>query len=304
MKEQDQRPFRVVKTEMTKSRRIFNVIAYVIISITVILSLVPFIMVISGSFSENSQIIRYGYSIFPRGFSLDGYRIIFHFPLEIGRAYFVSIFVTACGTLIGLLVTTMAGYALQCRDLRYGPAIAFFIYFTMLFSGGVVPWYMVIVSLGLKETLWSLILPMTGNAFYILMTRNFMREIPSALVESAKIDGAGDFLVFRKIMIPLSKPVIATVGLFLALAYWNDWYHASLFVKDQKMWPLQYRLYKILSAQSSISQAGAENLPVTSIPTEAMKLANAVVATGPIVLLYPFLQKYFVQGITIGAVKG
>lgn len=294
----------IKKTEMTRSRAVFNIVACVILAITVILCVAPFLMVISGSFSENNLIIREGYSIFPRGFSLDGYKIIFHFPKEIGRAYYVSIMVTVLGTLIGLVITTMAGYALQCKQLKYRNGIAFFIYFTMLFSGGLVPWYMVITSLGMKETLWSMIVPMAGNAFYILLTRNFMRDIPESLVESAKIDGAGDFFIFLKIIVPLSKPVIATVGLFLALAYWNDWFHASLYVRDQTMWPLQYKLYKILSAQSSISQAGAENLSVSSIPTEAMKLANAVVATGPIILLYPFLQRYFVQGITIGAVKG
>ena len=300
---QSQQPT-IKKNEMTRTRIAFNAFAYILLTIGVIVSIIPFVMVISGSFSENSQIIRHGYSILPRGFSLDGYRIIFHFPKEIGRAYYVSTVVTVTGTLIGMIITTMAGYALQCRQLRYRGAISFFIYFTMLFSGGLVPWYMVITSLGMKDTLWSLIIPMAGNAFYIQLTRNFMQDIPVSLVESAKIDGGGDFLIFLKIIVPLSKPVIATVGLFLALAYWNDWFHASLFVRDQTQWPLQYKLYKILSAQSSISQAGAENLPVTSIPTESMKLANAVIATGPIVLLYPFLQRYFVQGITIGAVKG
>ena len=289
---------------MTGARITFNIVAYILLTCVVVLSIIPFIMVISGSFSENTLIIKHGYSILPRGFSLDGYKIIFHFPKEIGRAYYVSIAVALTGTLIGLVITTMAGYALQSKQLKYRGILSFFIYFTMLFSGGLVPWYMVISSLGMKDTLWAMIIPMSGNAFYILLTRNFMRDIPESLVESAKIDGGGDFGIFLKIIVPLSKPVIATVGLFLALAYWNDWFHASLFVRDQTQWPLQYKLYKILSAASSISQAGAENLPVTSIPTESMKLANAVVATGPIVLLYPFLQRYFVQGITIGAVKG
>ena len=294
----------VKKTEMTGVRITFNVIAYILLTLVVVISIIPFIMVLSGSFSENSLIMKHGYSILPRGFSLDGYKIIFHFPKEIGRAYYVSTTVTLVGTLMGLVITTMAGYALQSKQLRYRGILSFFIYFTMLFSGGLVPWYMVISSLGMKDTLWSMIIPMSGNAFYILLTRNFMRDIPESLVESARIDGGGEFGIFLRIIVPLSKPVIATVGLFLALAYWNDWFRASLFVRDQTQWPLQYKLYKILSAQSSISQAGAENLPVTSIPTESMKLANAVVATGPIVLLYPFLQRYFVQGITIGAVKG
>lgn len=292
------------KLKTTAARKWFNAGAYIILTIVVILTTVPFIMVISGSLSSNAAIIKHGYSIFPREFSLDGYRIIFIFPEEIERAYLISITVTVAGTLIGLAMTVMAGYALQRKELKYRNPIAFFFYFTTLFNCGLVPWYMLISNLQMKDTLWALIIPMAGNAFYILLTRNFMREIPESLVESAKIDGGGDFYILWRIILPLSKPVIATVGLFLALSYWNDWFHASLFVRDVKLWPLQYKLYKILSAQSSVSQAGAENFKLGAIPTEAMKLANAVVATGPIILLYPFLQRYFVQGITIGAVKG
>jgi len=290
--------------DLQNSKIIFNIIAYFILIIAVTMCAIPFLMVLSGSFSSNPAIVKYGYSIFPRSFSLDGYRMIFLYPEEIGRAYSVSTTVAVSGTLAGLLLMTMAGYALQKKELKYANAIAFFIYFTTLFNCGLVPWYMMISSLGMKDTLWALIVPMIGNSFYILLTRNFMRQLPESLTESAKIDGAGEFFIFIKIVIPLSSPIIATVGLFLALAYWNDWYHASLFIKDTSLWPLQYKLYKILSAQMAMSQAGAENFSNSVIPTEALKLANAVIATGPIIILYPFLQKYFIQGITIGAVKG
>lgn len=286
------------------SRMFFNVLAYVILTVTVILCTIPFVMIVTGSFSDNTLITRDGYALWPRGFSLDGYKSIFIFPKTIMMSYLVSISVTVLGTLLGLAVMTMCGYALQRKELKYRNAIAFFIYFTTLFSGGLVPWYMVVSGLGIKNTIWVLILPMIASSFYILLIRNFMKGIPESLIESAKIDGGGELYIFAKIVIPLSAPIIATIGLFLGLAYWNDWYLASLYIKDTKMWPLQYRLYMVLTAASQLTRAGVENFSSKAIPTETQKLANAVIATGPIILLYPFLQKYFVQGITIGAVKG
>ncbi len=288
---------------MGASKTVFNIIAIFIISLTVIVSVIPFIMVVSGSFSTNSAILRDGYSIFPREPTLDAYRMIFLFPNDVLRAYGVSILVTVSGTAGGLIIMTMAGYALHRKNMRYRNVISFFFYFTTLFSGGLVPWYMTVSGLGLRENILALIIPMMCSSFYILLIRNFMSRLPDSLIESAKIDGAGEFYILWHIIIPLSKPILATVGLFLALAYWNDWFHASLFVKDAQMWPLQYRLYSVLSAQFAMSQ-GAQFMMTGSPPTESIKLANAVIATGPIILLYPFLQKYFVRGITIGAVKG
>ena len=288
----------------SSEKTIFNVVAYLVIAFLVAASILPFIMIISGSLSSTQAIMKNGYSLAIQDFTLDAYRMIFRFPEEIGRSYLVSIFVTAVGTLAGLLIMAMAGYVLQRRDLRYSNQIAFYFYFTTLFSGGTVPWYMLISQMGLKETIWALIVPMMCSPFNILLIRNFMKQIPDSLTESAKIDGAGDFYIFVKIIVPLSKPILATVGLFLALAYWNNWYLASLFVNDVNLWPMQYRLHRILTAAMAVAQGGAENFVNAAIPTETVKLANAVVATGPIVLLYPFLQKYFVRGITIGAVKG
>ncbi len=287
-----------------KSRVIFNIAAVIILGITAIICALPFVMVISGSLSSNTAIIRDGYSIFPREFSFDAYKMIFAFPKVIGRSYVVSIVITLLGTLIGLVIMTMAGYALQCRQLRYANKISFFIYFTTLFSGGLVPWYMLIVNMGLKNNIMALILPMVANAFHILLIRNFMRQLPESLAESAKIDGAGDFLIFVRIVLPLSLPIVATIALFLGLSYWNNWYLASLFTSDQTLWPLQYKLYRILTDGQAMSSMGAEFFRNAVIPAEPLKLATAVVATGPILLLYPFMQRYFVQGITIGAVKG
>lgn len=290
--------------KMEPGKLVFNIIACSIITLLVLVSILPFVMIISGSLSNSQAIMKNGYSLFIQDFTVDAYRMIFRFPEEIGKSYVVSIFVTVMGTVFGLFIMTMAGYVLQRRDLRYSNQIAFFFYFTTLFSGGLVPWYMMIAKMGMKETVWSLIIPMMCSPFNILLIRNFMKQIPESLTESAQIDGAGDFYIFTQIIVPLSKPILATVGLFLALAYWNNWYLASLFVNDVNLWPLQYRLHRILTAAMAVAQGGAENFVNATLPTETVKLANAVIATGPIILLYPFLQKYFVQGITIGAVKG
>lgn len=292
------------KKKLSTGEKALSIFVYTVLIIVTIISILPFIMIISGSVSDSAEIMKKGYSILPRGFSLDGYKSIFLFPKQIAKAYGTSIFVTGIGTMLGLVIMTLCGYAISRRELKYRNVIAFIIYFTTLFSGGLVPWYMVISNLGLKNTVWALIIPACCSSFYILLIRNFMKELPDALMESAKLDGAGDLTTLIKIVVPLSKPILATVALFLALAYWNDWYLASLYITDADMWPLQYRLYNILNAASKIAQAGAENFTSKILPTETQKLANAIVATGPIIFLYPFLQKYFVQGITIGAVKG
>jgi len=290
--------------ELSASEKGLKIFFYVVLSIVSIICALPFILVISGSLSDSAQILKNGYSIIPRGFSLDGYRSIFLFPAQIAKAYGVSIFVTGAGTGIGLMVMTFCGYAISRSELKYRNVIAFIIYFTTLFSGGLVPWYIVVTKLGLKNSIWALIIPSICSSFYILLIRNFMKTIPDALVESARLEGAGEFRTLLQIVVPMSKPILATIALFLALAYWNDWYLASLYVTQADLWPLQYRLYNILNAASKIASVGAENFTSKVLPTETQKLANAIVATGPIIFLYPFLQKYFVQGISIGAVKG
>jgi putative aldouronate transport system permease protein len=271
-----------------------------------LLCVLPFLQVLIGSFTLNPDIIKYGYSLFPKDWSLDAYRAIFLFPEKILHAYEVSIFVTVVGTIAGVFLMSMGGYVLQRKELKYKNGIAFFIYFTTLFNCGLIPWYLLIINLGMKDSLSALIIPSMESAFSILLIRNFMRSVPDSLIESAKIDGAGDFFIYIKIVMPLSKAVLATVGLFLALQYWNDWYSASLFIKESSLWPLQFLLYKTISAQFvALSSAAASFFRKSgTTPTESVKLATAVVTTGPIILLYPFLQKYFVQGITIGAVKG
>lgn len=284
----------------------FNVIGYIFITILMLLCLIPFILIVSGSFTADEAIHKYGFTLVPKVFSTAAYRLILEYPKVIIRAYGVSILVTTCGTLGGLIITSMAGYVLQRRDFKNRNKIAFFMYFTTMFQGGLIPWYILITKyLGLKDSLLVLIIPGMVGVFNILLIRNFMKSIPESLVESAKIDGAGDFYIYWRIVMPLAKPVLATVGLFVALGYWNDWFMASLFIKSESKYPLQYLLYKTLqSAQSLQNSMAGQYIVIKDLPTESLKMATAVVATGPIILLYPFVQRYFVQGITIGAVKG
>lgn len=282
----------------------FNIAAVSILGIMSLLAIIPFIMIVTGSFSSSDEIIKHGYSFLIQKFSIDAYKMVFLDPQEMGNSYAVSAVVTIGGTLTGLVIMSMAGYALQCCDMKYRNGIAFYFYFTTLFSGGLVPWYMLISNMGMRDTIWSLIIPALCNSFYILLIRNFMRDIPDSLAESAKIDGAGHFRIFTQIILPLSKPILATVALFTALGYWNNWYLASLFITNVRLWPLQFRLHRVLTAAQAVAQGGAEHFTNAIIPTETVKLATAVVTTLPVLVVYPFLQKYFVAGITIGAVKG
>jgi putative aldouronate transport system permease protein len=199
----------------------------------------------------------------------------------------------------------MAAYSLSRKDLRYRNKLAFFIYFTTLFNGGLAPTYIVITTvLHLKNTLAVLILGPMFSVFYILILRNFfMNSIPASLSEAAKIDGAGDFTIFLRIVLPLTGPALASIGLFTALAYWNDWWTAMLYVERQSLMPLQYVLYKILSSVTMAANI-VNNVATLNLPKESLKLAMTVISIGPIVLAYPFVQRFFIKGITLGSVKG
>ncbi|WP_339799504.1 carbohydrate ABC transporter permease [Paenibacillus sp. FSL R5-0744] len=288
-------------------RKIFSGIGYVSLIFLAILCIFPFILVVSSSLTEESKILTDGYQFIPTAFSTEAYNILFKYPDQMIQAYMVTIGVTIIGTLFGLFLTSMTAYALSRKDFKWRNKFSFFFFFTTLFNGGLVPWYLLMVNyLHIKDTLLALVIPMMLNVFYIIVMKSFMGSIPEAIVESAKIDGAGDFKIYARLILPLSKPALATIGLFLALAYWNDWYNALLFISDEKLMPLQYYLYKMLGNMDGMRKAmmGAGAVVTTSIPSESLKMAMTVVATGPILLAYPFVQRYFVQGLTIGAVKG
>lgn len=296
------------KMPLGKDRIIFNVISYVLLAVLAAVCLLPFLLVISGSFTEQYAIQLHGYQLIPETFSLDAYKMLFRIPEEIVRAYGVTIFVTFTGTTVGLFFTSMAAYVLASPDFRYRYQVSFFFYFTSIFGGGLVPWYIFCTKyLHFHNNVISMILPIMINVTYMLILKSYMMSIPTSLYESARLDGANDLTIFFKIALPLSKAGLATVGLFLALNYWNDWYNAMLFLDEgsRELYPLQYYLNNILTkAQAMNAAASRSGIPASDIPSEPLKLAMTVVATGPIILLYPFLQKYFVKGVTIGAVKG
>jgi putative aldouronate transport system permease protein len=284
----------------------FNKSCYVLIGLIALVCLLPFILLVSGSFTEESTIRRLGYSLLPDKFSIEAYKLVFRYPERIIRGYANTLFITAIGTFSGLFLITMSAYVLSRKSFKYRNIIAFYFFFTTLFNGGMVSTYIFFIRyLNLKNSYLALILPVMFNVFYLLIMRSFISAIPHAIVESAKIDGAGEFTIFLRIILPMLPSALATIGLFIALNYWNDWFNAMLYINDQAKFPLQYMLYTTLVGAQAFARIAAQaGIRTESMPTYSLRLAMAVVSTGPIILAYPFIQKYFVKGITIGAVKG
>lgn len=294
------------KKRLGKDELLFKGIGFPLIVLFALICLIPFFLIISSSFTSENYIIKNGYALWPKEFSTAAYRLIFRNPAKILRAYGVTAFVTAAGTTISVFINSMTGYVLQRKDFKWRNGFSFYFFFTTLFSGGLVPWYILCVKyLHLRNTIWALIVPTLVSVWHIILVKGFMGGIPMEITESAKIDGAGDFRIFVKLILPLSKPVVATIGLFTALTYWNDWYMCMLFIDDSKLMNLQYLLYQMMGSVKALREIASQTtVAVSSMPIESTKMALTVVATGPIILLYPFVQKYFVKGITLGAVKG
>lgn len=288
-----------------QSGKIVSIVSFCIMFVISAICLIPFLVIIMSSITDNTAIIREGYTLWPSEFSVHAYTYLFKNTTGLFTAYGVTATITAVGTLLGLLLITMAGYVLNRKDFQSRNTFAFLIYFTTLFSAGMIPTYMLVVStLHLKDSIWAVILAQLLTPFNVLLMRNFMKSIPDEMIEAAKIDSAGDWTIFVRIVLPLSGAGIATIGLFLALQYWNDWYQGMLYLDTANKFPLQLYLYNILTAQQNLSVSGEAVTTTTQMPTETVKMAMAIVATGPIILCYPFVQKYFVKGIMIGAVKG
>jgi putative aldouronate transport system permease protein len=287
------------------SDRVLKIIIYIVLIAFSIYCLFPFISVVSSSFSSENSILKYGYSLWPREFSLDAYKLIFKDD-TIYRAYGVTIFVTVVGTALAMLFTCALAYPLSLRHLKYRNAMNFYVYFTMLFHGGLVASYLLISKyLGMQDTIWVLILPALVSPWNMFLMRNFFKSIDESLAESAKIDGANDIYILFRIILPISMPAIATVGLFYSLAFWNKWFEAMLYISKEDLWPLQYLIMRIMSnSQFAAELSSKVNLPNYVVPTLTTRLATTVVTIGPIIFLYPFLQKYFVKGLLVGAVKG
>lgn len=285
----------------------FDVIKYILLTITSLLCVLPFVLIVSGSITSNETILREGYSILPRDISFDAYSTIFKAPKDILQAYKITIYYTAVGTLTGLAVIVLTAYVISRKEFKYRNVVSFLIYFTSIFGGGLVAWYLMYTNiLGLKGTTFAIWFPAIMSPFLVILMRTFITgSVPDAIVESAKIDGAGHGTILTRIVLPVLGPGLATVGLFLALGYWNDWYRSSMFSTDSSTWELQFYLYNMLNASQALkAMSQASSVPMDSMPGQTMKLAMAVVATGPVLIFYPFVQRYFVTGITIGAVKG
>jgi putative aldouronate transport system permease protein len=285
-----------------------DILIYIGIGVFSLMCIYPFLMVVSGSFSSQSSILHNGYRLIPDEWTLGSYEALFMNSGSIGRAYSVTIFVTVAGTLLSLFVNSSMGFVLSRKSIRHRKLMNMLVLIPILFTGGMVPWYIVcVVYLDLKDTIQALILPMVANGWYILLIRNFFMSIPDDMFDSAHIDGAHEYTILFRIYYPLAKPVMATVGLFVALAYWNDWWLGMMLVDKQSIQPLQILLYSIISNiqfLKTMNNSPEMQALWSSVPTEGLRMAMVVITIGPMILLYPFLQKYFVKGIMVGAVKG
>jgi putative aldouronate transport system permease protein len=296
-----------MKVRAEASTVVLRVFSYLLIGFFCVLCIVPFIALVSASISSEKSILLTGYSLWPREFSTFGYQMIFVNPKMILGSYIVTILLTAVGTTVGLFLVAMTGYALQRPDFPYRNGISFYIYFTTLFQGGLVPFYLLMIKyFHLKDNYLAILLPSLMTPWVIILMKSFIKSVPHSITESAKIDGAHDFRIFLSLIMPMIKPALATVGFFTALSYWNEWYNAMLFLSSNVRYrPLQLFLYEIVTRADFIRNSTASaNIPYQDVPVETMKMATAVVANGPIIILFPFVQRYFIKGITVGAVKG
>lgn len=288
-----------------KDTLLMNVLLVIVIGGFCILCLAPFVMMIASSFESEYRLAHDGYTFWPREFTLNAYDMILKSG-QIASAYRVTIFITVVGTVLSMLMTIMMAYPLSLDHLRGKTFITFLVYFTMLFNGGLVPTYLLISNyLGMRNNIWVLIVPVMFNAWNMFLMRNFFKGIPKEMIESAYIDGANDMQILFKIVLPVSVPGIATISLFFALSYWNQWYNAMLYIDDATMYPLQYYIMNILRyAESFKLMAQYTAVDYADLPTTAIKMATTVVTIGPVIFIYPFVQKYFTSGLTVGAIKG
>ncbi|MEK5418581.1 MULTISPECIES: carbohydrate ABC transporter permease [unclassified Paenibacillus] len=283
-----------------------TVFFYVFIAVFAVACLYPFLLVLASSLTDESTLLRDGYKLFPSVMSVSAYKAIFT-TSTIPRAYSITIFITVVGTFLSLVITSMAAYALSGRRLYYASHIAMFFYFTMLFSGGMVSSYILTTKyLHLQNSIWVYILPVLVSPWNLFLMRNFFNDIPKELFESAKLEGAGESRILRSIVLPLSLPALATIGLFYALGYWSSWTPAMLYIDNPDLFSLQYIIMQIIrnvDMAQNIAVAGAQSTSQVA-PAYTVRLATAIVTVGPIIFLYPFLQRYFVGGLKVGAVKG
>lgn len=293
------------KIKTTPAEKFFTGLVYAVVTIFALACLIPFVLVIIVSFTEEKSITINGYSFLPAEWSASAYRLLFSSSSNVPQAYKVTVIATVVGTLVATLITFGAGYTLANKQCRYRNGLSLYFYITMVFSAGLVPWYMISKMIGCFDNIWALIVPsLMFSPFNMFLVRNFVREIPDALNESARIDGAGEVRIAFTIYLPLCTPVLATIALFYAIGYWNNYFNSVMLINDQNYYSLQMLLFKIQSEITALSKVSTGAQVTSAPPKESFKMATSVVTMGPIILLYPFLQKYFIKGMVIGAVKG
>jgi len=288
--------------DRTLGNRLFGIVNFTLLALIALVTVLPFIHVVAGSFTTSAEMAMKKFVLIPTVWSLEAYQFIFS-TNTIFRALAVSIGVTALGTVFSMLITSLMAYGLSRKDLDGRKVLMFLVVFTMLFNGGLIPTFLVVKEMGLIDTYAALVLPLTINAFNMIILRNFFMNIPEGLEESAKIDGCSDFGILFRIVLPLSMPAIATISLFYAVTYWNTYLSAILYLNDSKMWPIQVLLRQIVVLASGLDHSASLD-DVVPPPDQAVKMAVIVVATLPILIVYPFLQKHFAKGALLGSIKG
>lgn len=267
--------------------------------------LVPLVLIVSASFTDEIALTRNGYGLIPSQFSTKAYDLILRSPTTILRAYGVTVFITVVGTTVGVMLMSMLAYALSRPEFRLRKPLSLFVFFTMLFNGGIVPYYILMTQyLRVQDTLLALILPFLVVGYYVLILRTYFAGLPAELLDAARVDGAGEFRIFLSVALPLAKPALATIALFTALNYWNDWTTALYFIRRSDLYPLQYLLYVIQSnAQAMQLQSAVGTVSMGDVPTQTARMAMVVLATGPAAGLFLVFQRYLIRGVTLGAFK-
>ena len=283
--------------KLSKGRIAFNVFNYTVLTLLTLIFVIPYMYVLSTSFSDEFTFGKMGFTLIPMKWSLDAYKFLLTYDMQMLTSVWNSVLVTVGGTLITTLVSMLYAYPLSKKYLRGNKLFSLLMIFTMLFSGGLIPYFLVVTSIFPKETLWMLIIPNCMAPYYAILIRNFFIGIPDSLEEACKMDGGNDFLILFQIYVPLSMPVIATVMLFAAVSKWNDYVSALLFITDKAKYPLQYFIQMILDSPEHIYASNAE------IPTQTLKYAAVVFGSLPMIILYPFLQKFYINGMVMGSVK-
>lgn len=293
---------------MRAKRTVSQGVLHVIFMLLALMCIVPLVIILSISLTSEQVLLTEGYSLLPKETTLYAYRYTLSGASSVVRAYGVTIFVTVAGTTIHLLTTSMLAYALTRKEVTARNKISLFVFFPVLFSGGLVPYYVLLVKvLSIKNTIWALIAAGVVSPMNVIIMKNFFRTIPESLIESARIDGSSEYRTLFQIVMPLSKPSLATVGLFTAIGYWNNWMQCSLFIETPKLYTLQYLLQSLMNNIKYL-QANAGNIKgmenaLLKLPSEGARMATCILSIGPIILLYPLIQKYFEKGLTLGAVK-